>query len=270
MHVVGNGVQPPSLEQIEFAFATLAALLSSGFREKPHSIATMNGVGNGVSTRPVEPPREEGPPVGAPRAKRKRKLPKTIPREEVEAILEACNLRSPTGMRDRCMMEIMFRAGLRIGETRRLRVRDVDLEAGEIRVYESKGGDGTAYFDTRRVAPLLERWLDMRRRELRRRLGKVPRDAPLFCTIRKPAGEEIGERSVAQMIKRRARNAGVDPSKVTAHRFRHTFATELLSESGVTVYDVKEALRHASLKSTEVYLHVSNPQLREKIQRRRT
>jgi integrase/recombinase XerD len=245
---------------IEFGLGVLDGSNSSVSAEKPHSTGTIQGMGD-----PAPAVALDG--AGA-RVTRKRKLPKTIPAHEVEAILGACNQRTPTGLRDRCMLELMYRAGLRIGEVRRLRTRDVDLGSGEVHVYDSKAGDGTAYFDKARVSPLLARWKDRRRAELSRRLGRVPRDAPLFCTIRTPAGQEISERTVQQMVKRRAQRAGVDETKVTPHRFRHSFATETLNETGITIYDVKELMRHASLRSTEVYLHVRDADLRAKIQRR--
>ena len=225
----------------------------------------------------------------APRKRRKVKLPRTIEPKEAEAILGACNLRTATGLRDRCLIELMYRAGLRLGEVRRLRPRDVDLERCQIRIYDSKGGDGTSYFDDapafdgHTIPELLQRWLDRRERELRKRCGKVPRDAPLFCSIRaatgklslgptdkprrEPAGRVINERSVAQMLKRRAAKAGVDPRRVTAHRFRHSYATQLLEE-GFTIYDVKELLRHQNIATTERYLHVTAPHLQAKVKAR--
>jgi len=267
-----------TVDDIEFGMAVLGRLLSAGFEKNPRSIGTFTAVKTGPETAQpsaLEPAEARDANLAEDlsgevrKTKRKRKLPKTIPRDEVEAILDGCNLRAPTGLRDRVMLELMFRSGVRIGELRRLLVRDVDAESGDVHIVAGKVGDRTAYFDTARVSPLLERWIDTRRRELRARLGTVPREAPLFCTIRTPAGHEITERTVQQMVKRRAANAGVDPAKVTPHRFRHTFATEALNEPGVTVYDVQQLLGHASLKSTEQYLHVSNAHLREKIQRRK-
>ena len=55
---------------------------------------------------------------------------------------------------------------------------------------------------------------------------------------------------------------------MTPHRFRHTYATELLEEGRFTIYDVKTLLRHSSLQTTEMYLHVTDPQLQAKVQRR--
>jgi len=64
--------------------------------------------------------------------KRKRKLPKALNKSEAEALLATCNLRAPTGLRDRLMLEFMYRAGLRVGEVRRLEVRDVDVVVADL------------------------------------------------------------------------------------------------------------------------------------------
>lgn len=191
--------------------------------------------------------------------RRKRRLPKTISRAEATALLAVPNLRAPTGLRNRCMLELMYRAGLRVSEVCALEVRDVDLTRGTVRVVDGKGGDGTAYFDAASVAPLVEEW----KRE-RKRLG-VTGSAPLFCTL---AGEAIDTSYMRAMVKRIARRAGLDPSKVSPHVLRHSFATELLDE-GFNIRQVQEALRHADVSTTMVYTHVYDAALRERIQRRK-
>jgi site-specific recombinase XerD len=191
------------------------------------------------------------------RARKKRRLPKTISRAEAERLFAACNLRAPTGLRDRVMLELMYRAGLRVGEVCKLEPRDVDGR-GMVRVVDGKGGDGTAYFDAPSVTPLLEEW----KRE-RKRLG-VPAGAPLFCTLK---GGPVSVRQMEAMVKRRAKRAGVT-AYVTPHVLRHSFATELLEE-GFNIRQVQEAVRHADVSTTMIYTHVYDAQLRNKIQRRK-
>jgi site-specific recombinase XerD len=188
---------------------------------------------------------------------RKRKLPKTISRDEAAALMKAPNLQAPTGLRNRCVLELMYRAGLRVGEVLALKPRDVNVRAGTIRVLDGKGGDGTAYFDVERVRPLLEEW----KRE-RKRLG-AGSEAPLFCTLK---GGPVSVRYVEQMVDRMAKRAGVK-SHCTPHVLRHTFATELLDEQ-VNLRQVQEALRHKDLSTTEIYTHVLDVDLRDRIQRR--
>lgn len=217
----------------------------------------------GKSTRPGgRKPAQEAVAEGAGVAKaprRKRRLPKTISRVEAEALLAAPNLRAPTGLRNRVMLELMYRAGLRVGEVCALRPRDVDAARGTVRIEDGKGGDGTAYFDTASVSPLLEEW----KRE-RRRLG-VGGDAPLFCTLQ---GGEVKTSYMRAMVKRMCKRAELDGRKVSPHVLRHSFATELLDE-GFHIREVQEAVRHADLSTTMVYTHVLDSNLRAKVQRRK-
>lgn len=192
---------------------------------------------------------------GARKAPSKRKLPKTLTRAEVRRLLAAPNITCPTGLRDRCMLELMYRAGLRIGEVCTLRPRDVDVEKGTVQVWGGKGGDGTAYFDSESLRVLLDQWKATRRR--------LPKSEFLFCTLQ---GEPMKPRKVQEMFQRRRRKAAID-THATPHTLRHTFATELLDE-GFHIREVQEAVRHADLSTTMLYTHVVDSHLREKIRRR--
>lgn len=190
--------------------------------------------------------------------RRKRTLPKTITRDEARRLLDAPSLDYPTGLRNRCMLELMYRSGLRVGEVCALAPRDVDVAGGTIHVFDGKGGDGTAYFDVDTVRPLLERWIATRR-GLRPGAG-----APLFCTLN---GDTVGTRYIQRMVKRMAARAGIT-SLVTPHVLRHTFATELLDE-GFNIREVQTAVRHADVSTTMIYTHVLDTHLRDRIQRRK-
>lgn len=192
-----------------------------------------------------------------PQARKKRVLPKILTPSEINALMAAPNLRAPTGLRNRCMFEVMYRAGLRVGEVVSLRPRDIDTKQGTIRIFDGKGGDGTAYFDLAVTGELLERWKDTRRRL------PASKDDPFFCTLK---GGPVSTRYVQQMTRRMARRAGIT-AICTPHVLRHTFATNLLEE-GFSIREVQEALRHANISTTERYTHVVDVQLREKIQRR--
>lgn len=187
---------------------------------------------------------------------KKRALPKTLSRVEVEALFKAPNLNAPTGLRDRCMLELMYRAGLRVGEVCNLKLRDVDVANGTIRIVDGKGGDGTAYFDSESLQLLLDRWKAERR--------KLPKSDHLFCKL---DGGRVSERSTQMMMKRRAHRAGIT-ARVHPHMLRHTFATELLNE-GFNIREVQEAMRHKDIVTTQIYTHVLDEGLRSKIQQRR-
>jgi site-specific recombinase XerD len=211
-------------------------------------------------------------------ARRKRTLPKTLSQTEVDALLSAIDTKRSgvVRVRDRCMLELMYRAGLRVGEVVKLEPRDVAIgeNVGTVRIVDGKGGDGTAYFDPGSLEPLLTKWL-----RVREALG-LDHSRWLFCTIRggrysptkgkirsKP-GQQVNVRTVQLAIKRYAKRAGIEgwdvPRRVTPHVLRHTFATELLDE-GLHLREVQAALRHAHLQTTATYLHVHDPALAQKI-----
>ena len=188
-------------------------------------------------------------------ASSKRSLPKTLSRDEARRLLMAPNVRAPTGLRNRCILELMYRAGLRVGEVCALRPRDVDVAGGVARVWAGKSGDRTAYFDPEPVRPFLEDWKRVRRR--------LPKSEHLFCTL---DGGPVSVRYVEQMFQRMRRRAGIE-ARCTPHTLRHTYATELLDE-GFTIREVQEALGHSDVSTTMIYTEVLDSNLRAKIQRR--
>lgn len=191
-----------------------------------------------------------------------RSLPKTLPSAELEQLLAMPNLDVPTGLRDRCIMELMVRCGLRVDEVCQLHVRDVDWREGEIRLRAetTKGSkEAVVYMDGPTLA-LLERWKSVRRPFA---AGKPH----LFVCIRQgERGRPVDRRRVWEMVSRRARKAGI--RHAWPHMLRHTFATRALSD-GFTITEVQEMLRHSDLRTTAIYLHVHNEDLKAKIRARR-
>jgi integrase/recombinase XerD len=185
----------------------------------------------------------------------KRKLPTTLTKDEARALLAAPNLRCPTGLRNRCILELMYRAGLRVGEVVALKPRDVIVDDGIVRVWDGKGGDGTSYFDSESLRVLLDQWKATRR--------ALPKSAYLFCTLK---GAPVSTDYVRQMFRRMRRRAKIE-TRCTPHTLRHTFATELLGE-GFNIREVQEALRHADISTTQLYTHIIDSNLQAKIQQR--
>jgi len=189
--------------------------------------------------------------------KRRRRLPKRLTREETDALLAQPDLDDWRGLRDRCTLELMYRAGLRVSEVVSLRPRDVE-DTGAVHVWEGKGGvDRTSYFDPSTVLPLLQRWLAVRASETRVDSGN---EAPLFCAVN---GKGITTRTVQLMVERHRLSAGIT-TKCTPHSLRHTFASELIEE-GFSTREVQELLGHASVATTEVYTHISSDRLSAKV-----
>jgi site-specific recombinase XerD len=162
---------------------------------------------------------------------------------EIEALIKVCSTRAPTGIRNRALIVLAWRTGLRIGEVLALRPKDVDLASGTLIVQHGKG-------DKRRVVgldagtvALLQRWLDVRRKR------GINGRAPVFCTL---SGDEISQSYIRHLLPRLARRAGIE-KRVHAHGLRHAFAVELERE-GATVSTIRDLLGHSSLAVTDRYL----------------
>jgi len=190
--------------------------------------------------------------------KRRRRLPKRISREEAALLLAVPDLGTNRGKRDRAMLELMYRAGLRVSEVVALRPRDVH-ESGVVNVWEGKGGvDRTSYFDPERVWPHVEAWL-----RARRRFPGASEEAPLFCHR---DGRPITTRTVQYMVERCRQEAGIT-AKCTPHTLRHSFASELL-EDGFNTREVQQLLGHSSVATTEVYTHLTDSRIADKVRAR--
>lgn len=188
-----------------------------------------------------------------PKKRSRRKVPKRLSRADVQALLDAPDLGSATGLRDRCMMELMYRAGLRVSEVVKLMPRDVEPE-GIVRVWQGKGGvDRTAYFDPSRVWPLVSQWSS-------RRDSFARPESPLFCGLR---GQQLTTRFVQQSVSRYRREAGIT-AHATPHTLRHSFASELLEE-GFDLRQVQTLLGHANVATTEIYTHISDVRLQRQV-----
>ena len=169
--------------------------------------------------------------------------------DEVRALIAACSKRAPTGVRNRALLVLLYRAGLRISEALALRPKDVDAAGGTITVLHGKG-------DRRRTVGLddgafdvLARWL-----ERRKALGLTGRQ-PLFCTL---DGKPLQSSYVRTLLPRLARKAGVE-KRVHPHGLRHTHAAELARE-GTPANEIQAQLGHASLATTDRYLRHIQPQ----------
>lgn len=181
---------------------------------------------------------------------------KTYPAEvltqrEVSLLLSACGARSSTGIRNRALITVLYRAGLRLGEALALEAKDVDTGAGTIAVLRGKGGrQRTVGIDPEAVA-VLERWV-----ERRKQLQLGPR-RPLFCTLQ---GQPLKPSYVRTMLPRLAAKAGIE-KRVHPHGLRHSHAAELAVE-GFPLNLVQQQLGHSSLATTDRYLrHVAPAQL---------
>ena len=158
--------------------------------------------------------------------------------------MRQCSRRAPTGVRNRALIAVLWRCGLRIGEARGARGEDLDPDSGTLVVQRGKGGKRRVVGVDSGTVALVGRWL-----ELRRKLGIPAGGAPLFCSL---AGQPLDLSYVRHLLPRLARKAGIE-RRVHAHGLRHAFAVDLV-RSGAPLYVVRDALGHASVATTQVYL----------------
>ena len=171
---------------------------------------------------------------------------------EVQALLEQPSLRSLTGLRNRCIMGLMYESGLRISEALSLKPRDVVLEEKRVEVLRGKGHKPrTVYFRSDELSLLLGLWKD-----------KKPSSEVLFPTVKGVnRGTQLTPWAFRGVFRRYVRGAGMDPLAVTPHVLRHTCATEMLRR-GVNLRVIQEALGHAWVSTTQLYTHVVDDDVR--------
>ncbi|MBK7949137.1 MAG: tyrosine-type recombinase/integrase [Deltaproteobacteria bacterium] len=139
---------------------------------------------------------------------------------EVAQLFRSCSNRAPTGIRNRALITVLYRAGLRISEALALKPKDVDRDAGTIRVLHGKGDRARVTGIDLASFAAIDRWLDKRKE-----LGLTGR-SPLFCTLQ---GDPIDPSYVRHWMRRLATKAGIE-KRVHAHGLRHSHAADLASE----------------------------------------
>lgn len=196
----------------------------------------------------------EDPTAQVQRPKARRKLPRTLSESEVVALLHAPETDTALGLRDRAMLELMYGAGLRVSELTSLRLAEINLRQGALRV-SGKGGKD-------RVLPIGEEaahWLERYLADARPALAGGRVCEPLFLSRR---GAALSRQLFWHGIKRLALVAGIDPGRVTPHGLRHAFATHLLNH-GADLRVVQLLLGHADISTTQIYTHVARERLKQ-------
>lgn len=182
-----------------------------------------------------------------------RPLPHSLSESEVEDLLAAPPLQQPLGVRDRCMLEVLYATGLRVSELVNLTVSQVNLAAGVLRV-RGKGSK-------ERLVPLGEEAADRVREFVagarRQILGERESDA-LFPTGR---GKAMTRQAFWLRLRKHSAAAGITEN-VSPHSLRHAFATHLL-DHGADLRAVQLLLGHSSLSTTQIYTQVARKRLRD-------
>ena len=182
-----------------------------------------------------------------------KRLPDFLTPVETVRLLEASDLATPQGLRDRALMELLYASGLRVSELVSLDLGQINLNTGEIRVW-GKGAKERVVLMGKPAALALNAYLSQGRPQL---LGKKKNNALL---INRDGGRLTG-RSIQRTLTKYARLAGIK-KRVHPHMLRHTFATHLL-DGGADLRVVQELLGHANLVSTQIYTHVTKSQAKK-------
>ncbi len=179
--------------------------------------------------------------------------------ESVERMIESANLETIRGLRDRAIMETLFSTGLRVSELCSLNKSTINLETREFAVV-GKGRKVRVVFLSVRAAGWVERYLRERNDHYAPVFIRHAREKPAIDDPK--AGEKLRltTRSVQRIIGKYGRLANI-PIAITPHVLRHSFATDLLSH-GAGLREVQEMLGHKNIATTQIYTHVTNPQLK--------
>lgn len=198
------------------------------------------------------------PPDRIKRFKEEQRQVKVLTGEELKRLLEAPDIEKREGKRDKAILELFFSTGLRLAELRSLSVKDLNFTTREISV-RGKRSKIRVVFLSDRAVDALKLYMDSRSDHL----------APLFirnpdrATDIMPPGEQfrLSRISIYNIVKKYALVAGI-VTNPSPHTLRHSFATDLL-RNGADLRSVQELLGHKDLSTTQIYTHVTNPQLKE-------
>uniref|UniRef100_UPI000558C89D site-specific tyrosine recombinase XerD n=1 Tax=Andreprevotia chitinilytica TaxID=396808 RepID=UPI000558C89D len=185
--------------------------------------------------------------------KRVRPLPKALEEVQIEALLDAPDIETPAGLRDRAMLELMYATGLRVSELVALPIEQIHLNPGYLQVIGGKG-------NKQRLVPIGEEgchWCERYMKEARTQFCGGRNVATLFVNQR---GEPMTRQGAWFIVKGYAARAGIAVEKLSPHVLRHAFATHLLNH-GADLRIVQTLLGHSDIGTTQIYTHVATARL---------
>jgi integrase/recombinase XerD len=181
------------------------------------------------------------------------KLPHVLSTQEIELLLNAPDTQKPANIRDAAMLELLYAAGLRVSELVNVKLQDVNLEAGFVRIF----GKGSK----ERIVPIgqpAKEKINLYLKSVRSvHLKQTP--SPYLFIAR--SGKPMTRQGFWKLLKRYAIKTGLN-KKITPHSFRHSFATHLL-EGGADLRAVQIMLGHVDISTTQIYTHVTREHLKK-------
>ena len=202
---------------------------------------------------------ESNPAMNLTAPKRPKSLPKFLTPDEIESILNNVKIDTPSGFRNRAILELLWASGMRISELSGLNFGNLNLENNEITVF-GKGAKERIILITDRAKKYLQGYIDYARPLVAKgyTLPAINDETPLFIN---KTGYRLQSKMVRNVINNIVEKIEL-PKKVTPHMFRHSFATHLI-ENGADLRVVQELLGHASISNTQIYTHISMQHMKE-------
>ncbi|TDT37149.1 integrase/recombinase XerD [Maribacter spongiicola] len=189
----------------------------------------------------------ESPKIG-------RKLPDTISENEIDKLIDAIDLSSAEGERNRAMLETLYGCGLRVSELIGLKISDLFFEEDFIKV--TGKGNKQRFVP---ISPVNKKYIDIYRNEIRVHLKIQEGFQDILFLNRR--GKQLTRAMIFTIVKNLAVTIGLQKS-ISPHTFRHSFATHLL-ENGADLRSIQQMLGHESITTTEIYMHVDRSHLAE-------
>ncbi len=193
----------------------------------------------------------ESPKIG-------RKLPETLSEQEINQLINAIDLSTDEGERNRAILEIMYSCGLRVSELIHLKISDLFFNEGFIRII----GKG----NKERFVPIhqkAQKYISIYIKEIRSHVTiKKSHEDTLFLSRR---GKSLSRQMIFMLIKTLAVNINLN-KKISPHTLRHSFATHLL-KNGADLRAIQQMLGHESITTTEVYVHLDNTFLKKIVEK---
>ena len=183
--------------------------------------------------------------------KKRRKLPIIISENEIEALLSCPNTDTISGMRDKCILELLYSSGLRISELLNIKVNQITHDKSFLKIKGKGGKERLVPIGSSAMSSLLT-YIDTYRCNIK----NIDNIEMLFI---KETGTVISRQECWKMIKKYALASNIN-KKISPHNLRHAFATHLLN-NGADLRTVQMLLGHASLSTTQIYTHIAKDRL---------
>ena len=183
-------------------------------------------------------------------------LPTVLSVEEIDQILSVIDMSKPEGVRNHCIIEVLYSCGLRISELTRLLISNLFLEEGFLRI-QGKGNKERLVPISPKAIKELRIWLQIRKHI------NIKKGFEDHVFVSRTRGKALSRISLFVFIQQYAAQAGIT-KEISPHTFRHSFATHLL-QGGANLRAIQDMLGHEDLGTTEIYMHLNTTHLREQL-----